>query len=101
MYDKRNNTLSALISPHLYEGDVGIHTFELKFKLGSQENFKQLRDQFFKMSGTDTECGIVHIWSDDKIVNGEKYRFTFGNAFRGYFAVNHINGSRLLSIHVR
>lgn len=85
MYDKRNNTLSALISPHLYEGDVGIHTFELKFKLGNQENFKQLRDQFFKMSGTDTECGIVHIWSDDKIVNGEKYRFTFGNAFRGYF----------------
>ena len=85
MYDKSNNTLSALISPSLYEGGVGIHTFELKFKLGSQENFKQLRDQFFKMSGTDTECGIVHIWSDDKIVNGEKYRFTFGDAFRGYF----------------
>ena len=32
MYDKRNNTLSALISPHLYEGDVGIHTFELAAK---------------------------------------------------------------------
>ena len=80
MYEKSNNTLSALISPSLYEGGVGIHTFELKFKLGSQ----------LYISGRMT-----------KLSTGKNIALHLEMPFEDIFAVNHINGSRLLSIHVR